>query len=53
MNTLFQSIPTSAGVRKVGLGEGEKFDIAGFEDFLEGLWNSVWWIGPEWKGNTR
>jgi hypothetical protein len=29
MNMLFQSIPTSEGVRKIGLGEGEKFDIAG------------------------
>ena len=29
MNKLFQSIPTTEGVRKVGPGEGEKFDIAG------------------------
>jgi len=29
MNTLFQRIPTTEGVRKVGPGEGEKFDIAG------------------------
>jgi len=29
MNTLFQSIPTTEGVRKVGPGEGEKFDVAG------------------------
>src|SRR5262249_62267583 len=29
MNTLFQSIPTPEGVRKVGLGQGEVFDIAG------------------------
>jgi quercetin dioxygenase-like cupin family protein len=29
MNTLFQSIPTTEGVRKVGPGQGERFDIAG------------------------
>jgi quercetin dioxygenase-like cupin family protein len=29
MKRLFQSIPTTEGVRKVGAGEGEKFDIAG------------------------
>lgn len=29
MSTLFQSIPTTEGVRKVGLDEGEKFNIAG------------------------
>ena len=29
MNTNLQSIPTSGGVRKVGPGNGEKFDIAG------------------------
>lgn len=29
MNKLFQSIPTTEGVRKVGAGEGDKFDIAG------------------------
>ena len=29
MNTLFQNIPTTEGVRKVGPGEGEKFDVAG------------------------
>ena len=29
MNTLFQCIPTTEGVRKVGPGQGERFDIAG------------------------
>jgi quercetin dioxygenase-like cupin family protein len=29
MNRLFESIPATEGVRKIGLGEGEKFDIAG------------------------
>lgn len=29
MNTLFQKIPATQGVRKVGPGEGEKFDVAG------------------------
>jgi hypothetical protein len=29
MNTLFQSIPTTEGVRKVGPDQGERFDIAG------------------------
>ncbi|HSS17517.1 MAG TPA: cupin domain-containing protein [Candidatus Dormibacteraeota bacterium] len=29
MDTFFQSIPATEGVRKVGRGEGEKFDIAG------------------------
>ena len=29
MSTVFQSIPTTEGVRKLGPGEGEKFDIAG------------------------
>lgn len=29
MSTLFQSIPTTEGIRKVGPGDGEKFDIAG------------------------
>jgi quercetin dioxygenase-like cupin family protein len=29
MNTFFQSIPTTEGVRKVGPGEGEQFNIAG------------------------
>jgi chorismate mutase len=29
MNTLFQNIPTTEGVRKVGPGEGEKFDVGG------------------------
>ena len=29
MNTLFQKIPAIEGVRKVGRGEGERFDIAG------------------------
>jgi quercetin dioxygenase-like cupin family protein len=28
MKTLFQSIPTTEGVRKVGRGEEEKFDVA-------------------------
>jgi hypothetical protein len=34
MNTLLQSIPTSEGVRKIGPGEGEKFDIAGAGETL-------------------
>lgn len=29
MNTLFQSIPTTEGIRKVEPGDGEKFSIAG------------------------
>jgi hypothetical protein len=29
MNTLFQNIPTTESVRKVGPGEGEKFDVGG------------------------
>ena len=29
MDTLFHSIPTTEGVRKVGSGKGEKFNIAG------------------------
>jgi quercetin dioxygenase-like cupin family protein len=29
MNTFFQSIPTTEGIRKVEAGEGEKFDVAG------------------------
>jgi quercetin dioxygenase-like cupin family protein len=29
MSRLFQSIPTTEGVRKLGPGEGQKFEIAG------------------------
>ena len=29
MNTALQNIPAAEGVRKVGPGEGERFDVAG------------------------
>jgi len=29
MSTLFHTIPATEGVRRIGFGEGEEFDIAG------------------------